>query len=52
MAENQEELIVEIWKKVIDVQQHFNDIELRIRNMAITLSQLCLVPLHLLFRAT
>ena len=29
--------IIEIWKKTIDVQQHFNDIELRIRNLAITL---------------
>jgi hypothetical protein len=26
---------IEIWKKIIDVQQHFNDIELRIRNFAI-----------------
>lgn len=29
-------LVVEIWKKTVDVQQHFNDIELRIRNIAIT----------------
>ena len=29
--------IVDIWKKVIDVQQHFNDIALRIRNYALTL---------------
>ncbi|GEM67997.1 hypothetical protein SMI01S_16030 [Sphingobacterium mizutaii NBRC 14946 = DSM 11724] len=28
---------VEIWKKTIDVQQHFNDLELRIRNYALTL---------------
>lgn len=28
---------VEIWKKVVDVQQHFNDLELRIRNYALTL---------------
>jgi FMN phosphatase YigB (HAD superfamily) len=33
-----EKLQVEIWKKSIDVQQHFNDIELRIRNFAITLA--------------
>lgn len=26
---------VEIWKKIIDVQQHFNDLELRIRNFAL-----------------
>ncbi|WP_254526721.1 MULTISPECIES: HAD family hydrolase [unclassified Sphingobacterium] len=28
---------VEVWKKVVDVQQHFNDLELRIRNYALTL---------------
>ena len=28
--------VIKIWEKVIDVQQHFNDIELRIRNLAIT----------------
>jgi osmotically-inducible protein OsmY len=27
---------IEIWKKTIDVQQHFNDLELRIRNFALT----------------
>ncbi len=26
---------IEIWKKIIDVQQHFNDLELRIRNFAL-----------------
>jgi len=31
------EVLVEHWKKAVDVQQHFNDIELRIRNIAITL---------------
>lgn len=29
-------LIIETWKKTIDVQQHFNDLELRIRNFAVT----------------
>lgn len=28
---------IEIWKKVIDVQQHFNTIEMRIRNFAVTI---------------
>jgi phosphoglycolate phosphatase len=28
---------IEVWKKVVDVQQHFNDLELRIRNYALTL---------------
>lgn len=27
---------IDIWKKTVDVQQHFNDIELRIRNIALT----------------
>lgn len=26
---------IEIWKKIIDVQQHFNDLELRVRNFAL-----------------
>lgn len=26
---------IEVWKKIIDVQQHFNDLELRIRNFAL-----------------
>jgi hypothetical protein len=30
-----EELQVEIWKKTVEVQQHFNDLELRIRNFAL-----------------
>jgi hypothetical protein len=29
-------LAVEGWKKTVDVQQHFNDLELRVRNYAIT----------------
>jgi hypothetical protein len=29
--------IIDIWKTSIDVQQHFNDLELRIRNFAVTL---------------
>jgi hypothetical protein len=30
------EILMDAWKKMIDVQQHFNDIELRIRNFAVT----------------
>lgn len=30
-------LVVEVWKKTVDVQQHFNDIGMRIRNFALTL---------------
>lgn len=29
-------LAVDVWKKTVDVQQHFNDLELRIRNFALT----------------
>jgi hypothetical protein len=29
-------LVVELWKQTVSVQQHFNDLELRIRNFAIT----------------
>jgi hypothetical protein len=28
---------VEIWKKIVDVQQHFNTIEMQIRNFAVTI---------------
>lgn len=27
---------IEVWKKTVEVQEHFNDLELRIRNFAIT----------------
>ena len=30
-------LSVDVWKKTVEVQQHFNDLELRIRNFAITI---------------
>jgi hypothetical protein len=29
--------LIDIWKKTVDVQQHFNDIELRIRQYAVTI---------------
>jgi len=32
---DEKEAYVEIWKKIVDVQQHFNDLELRIRNFAL-----------------
>jgi hypothetical protein len=35
---SQKQELIEIWKKTIDVQQHFNDLELRIRNYAVTLT--------------
>ncbi len=30
------DLVIEVWKKVVDVQMHFNDIEMRIRNLSAT----------------
>ena len=33
---NQIDNVIDIWKGVIDVQKHFNDIELKIRNYALT----------------
>jgi FMN phosphatase YigB (HAD superfamily) len=33
----QREAAIDCWKKTVDVQQHFNDLELRIRNFAVTL---------------
>lgn len=31
-------LLLEAWKKAVDTEAHFNDIEMRIRNLALTLS--------------
>lgn len=36
-SEQRASLAIDIWKKTVDVQQHFNDIELRIRNYALTI---------------
>lgn len=33
----QNELALETWKKTVDVQQHFNDMQMRLRNYAITI---------------
>lgn len=29
--------VLDVWKKTVDVQQHFNDLEMRIRNFAVTI---------------
>jgi hypothetical protein len=42
--------VIEIWKKVIDVQQHFNDIGLRIRNYVLTLFTATIAGIGLLAR--
>jgi hypothetical protein len=33
---DREEMLLEVWKKTVDVQMHFNDLELRLRNVAMT----------------
>lgn len=35
-AEQETKNAIEIWKKSVDVHQHFNDLEMRIRNFALT----------------
>jgi hypothetical protein len=37
MDSDEKENTIEIWKKIIEVQMHFNDIEMRIRSIFITL---------------
>ena len=32
----EEEQVLKIWEKTLDVQMHFNDIEMKIRNLFIT----------------
>jgi hypothetical protein len=48
--EKEIEQSIEIWKKTIDVQQHFNDLELRIRNFALTVLGVILSASALAFR--
>ena len=36
-AKDRAALTLDAWKKAVDVQQHFNDLELRVRNLAMTL---------------
>lgn len=36
-AKDKAALTLDAWKKAVDVQQHFNDLELRVRNLAMTL---------------
>jgi hypothetical protein len=37
MDKNERESIIEIWRTVVEVQQHFNDIEMKIRGLFITI---------------
>lgn len=34
-ADLDDNIVLELWKKTVDVQQHFNDLELRVRNFAL-----------------
>lgn len=36
MTEGERDCYIEMWKQTIDVQKHFNDVELRIRGLALT----------------
>ncbi len=36
-AKDKAALTLDAWKKAVDVQQHFNDLDLRVRNLAMTL---------------
>lgn len=36
LSSEEREVLLEYWKKAVDVQQHFNDIEWRIRGLALT----------------
>jgi hypothetical protein len=38
LAKDDERAVVQAWKKTVDVQQHFNDLEMRIRNIALTVT--------------
>jgi HAD superfamily hydrolase (TIGR01549 family) len=38
LTKEDKKAVVEAWKKTIDVQQHFNDLEMRIRNFALTIT--------------
>lgn len=42
--------IVDIWKATVEVQKHFNDIELKIRNLAITILGAFLAAIGLAFQ--
>ena len=37
MEDQQRNHVIEIWKSIVDVQMHFNDISMRIRSMFITI---------------
>jgi hypothetical protein len=37
MDKDERESVIEIWKTVVEVQQHFNDIEMKIRGLFVTI---------------
>lgn len=36
---------IDLWKQTVEVQQHFNDLEWRIRGLALTAATLGLAPM-------
>ncbi len=48
--EKNKEIAIEAWKKAVDVQQHFNEIELKIRNFAVTLFTFILTGVGFLYK--
>jgi len=43
--------IIKIWDKVISVQQHFNDIEIKIRNFALTIFTFVITGIGFIFKS-
>jgi len=43
-------LVLEAWKVTVDVQKHFNDLEMRIRNFALTLITAAIAAAGLIFK--
>jgi hypothetical protein len=37
MDDNERRSVIEIWKTIVEVQQHFNDIEMKIRSLFVTI---------------
>lgn len=50
LSEKKVSILVEAWKKTVDVQQHFNDLEMRIRNYGLTLVTAAIAAATLAFR--
>jgi phosphoglycolate phosphatase-like HAD superfamily hydrolase len=49
-SDDRMELAVEAWKVAVDAQKHFNDLEMRVRNFALTLVTAALAAAGLIFK--